>query len=258
MPDYYSILQVSPKAEPEVIKLAYKALAKKYHPDRCAEPDREERMQRINEAYEVLGDPSRRADYDRSRSSSSPPKPEPPRPEPVAPPVRPASPPSPAPPMPGTEKASARLAQLLLGSVLLLVGYFGFQALWGLHSQNLAQQKFEQGDYQGCVELVNQSIRSGSRDSANFLLRARCFNLMEQPEQALIDLDNAASLGAAEPAVALERATAFRALGRTEDALAALEGLKGEKIDEVRRSLESQRVLEERRRKSQRGTGPES
>ena len=63
-PDYYSILQVSPNAESAVIEAAYRRLAWKYHPDVNKSPDASERMKVINEAYEVLGDPMRRAQYD--------------------------------------------------------------------------------------------------------------------------------------------------------------------------------------------------
>lgn len=66
MLDYYSILQVMPSASDEVIKSAYKVLAKKYHPDSknyspevCAEKIRE-----LNTAYEVLSDESKRKQYD--------------------------------------------------------------------------------------------------------------------------------------------------------------------------------------------------
>lgn len=65
MLELYEILQVSPKAEPEVIQAAFKALAKKYHPDH--HPDKalaQLKMVRINEAWEVLGDPERRRRYD--------------------------------------------------------------------------------------------------------------------------------------------------------------------------------------------------
>lgn len=67
MKDYYEILQVSPNAEPEVIASAYRRLARKYHPDAYAGPDATERMRELNEAYEVLSDPARRAEYDRAR-----------------------------------------------------------------------------------------------------------------------------------------------------------------------------------------------
>lgn len=59
--DYYNVLQVSPDAEPEVIDMAYKALAKKHHPDVGGDV---EKMKLINEAYHVLRDPVRRQEYD--------------------------------------------------------------------------------------------------------------------------------------------------------------------------------------------------
>jgi DnaJ-class molecular chaperone len=65
--DHYKTLQVSRHAEPEVIEKAYKALAMKHHPDRAAPERKDEatrRLQRINEAYAVLSDPSKRRRYD--------------------------------------------------------------------------------------------------------------------------------------------------------------------------------------------------
>lgn len=66
-PDYYAILQVSPAAEKEVIEAAYRKLAQKYHPDINKSPGAEEKMKRINAAYEVLSDPAKRAAYDATR-----------------------------------------------------------------------------------------------------------------------------------------------------------------------------------------------
>lgn len=68
-PDYYKILQVDATAEPEVIEGAYRRLVKKYHPDVYKAPDADRRMQSINEAYEVLSDSAKRAQYDRRRNS---------------------------------------------------------------------------------------------------------------------------------------------------------------------------------------------
>ncbi|MFW6102866.1 MAG: DnaJ domain-containing protein [Chloroflexota bacterium] len=51
---YHQILQVAPDAEPEVIAAAYRALAKKYHPDRSDAPDAMARMARLNVAYQSL------------------------------------------------------------------------------------------------------------------------------------------------------------------------------------------------------------
>jgi curved DNA-binding protein CbpA len=71
MPDYYEVLQVHPRAESEVIRAAYRTLARKYHPDLGGDPSR---MIAINDAWDVLGDPRRRAEYDelRARIGGSP------------------------------------------------------------------------------------------------------------------------------------------------------------------------------------------
>ena len=63
--NYNEILQVSPEAEPLVIAAAYKRLAQAYHPDMTKDPLAGARIPDINEAYEVLSDPIRRAAYDR-------------------------------------------------------------------------------------------------------------------------------------------------------------------------------------------------
>ena len=62
--NYYQILQVDPAAEPEVITAAYKRLSIKYHPDTNRSAEAHQRMQEINEAYQVLKDPARRTHYD--------------------------------------------------------------------------------------------------------------------------------------------------------------------------------------------------
>ena len=73
-PDPYKILQVDSEAEDEVIQAAYRRLAQKYHPDRATGADAMERMVSINAAWELIGEPQRRAAYDRSvRHPASPP-----------------------------------------------------------------------------------------------------------------------------------------------------------------------------------------
>mgnify|MGYP000017642611 CR=1 FL=1 len=66
MKDYYAILGVSREATQEEIKKAYRRLALQYHPDRNpGDKEAEERFKEINEAYAVLSDPEKRAQYDR-------------------------------------------------------------------------------------------------------------------------------------------------------------------------------------------------
>ena len=66
--DLYEILQVSPRAEFEVIEAAFRRLALKYHPDRNPTLAANERMQEINRAYAILKDPLQRTNYDLLRS----------------------------------------------------------------------------------------------------------------------------------------------------------------------------------------------
>lgn len=63
--DYYESLGVPRTASADDIKRAFRRLAMQYHPDRNKEPGAEEKFKEINEAYEVLSDPEKRAAYDR-------------------------------------------------------------------------------------------------------------------------------------------------------------------------------------------------
>ncbi len=66
MINYYEILEVSQNASKEVIEKAYKVLAKKYHPDLNpdSKKEAENKMKKINEAYDVLIDDKKRENYD--------------------------------------------------------------------------------------------------------------------------------------------------------------------------------------------------
>jgi curved DNA-binding protein CbpA len=68
-PDYYRVLQVDPAANPLVIQAAYRALAQIFHPDVFGDEDE---MKKINAAWEVLGDPRRRREYDIERAGRHP------------------------------------------------------------------------------------------------------------------------------------------------------------------------------------------
>lgn len=62
--DYYAIMGVKPTDDLKTIKTAYRRLARKYHPDVSKEPDTEARFKEVAEAWEVLSDEQRRAEYD--------------------------------------------------------------------------------------------------------------------------------------------------------------------------------------------------
>ena len=59
--EYYEVLQVSPNAGPEVIAAAYKALARKYHPDKSRDSTATLKMAKVNRAYEILSGLTARA-----------------------------------------------------------------------------------------------------------------------------------------------------------------------------------------------------
>ena len=69
--DYYKILDVDPGADKKAIKTAFRKLARKYHPDVSDQHDAEEKFKEVAEAYEVLKDSDKRAEYDEIRQYGS-------------------------------------------------------------------------------------------------------------------------------------------------------------------------------------------
>lgn len=66
--DYYQVLGVEPNASDTEIKQAFRRLARKHHPDVSKAKGAEDRFKAVNEAYEVLRDKERRAEYDALRA----------------------------------------------------------------------------------------------------------------------------------------------------------------------------------------------
>jgi curved DNA-binding protein len=68
MKDYYATLGVTPQTSMEEMKRCYRKLARKYHPDVSKLPEAENNFKEINEAWEVLKDPQKKAQYDQIRA----------------------------------------------------------------------------------------------------------------------------------------------------------------------------------------------
>lgn len=64
--DFYTILGISQYAKYREIKVAYRRLALKYHPDRNSSPFAEDAIKRINAAFEILSDKDKRRQYDKA------------------------------------------------------------------------------------------------------------------------------------------------------------------------------------------------
>jgi len=135
MSSHYETLNVTRGAEDVVIESAYRALMKRYHPDKTnGDPAAAERAKAINAAYSTLRDPESRARYDRTLGQEAPPRRPEPRPQPKPQPApqpqaaRPAEPTArhdPAPPA-GSAPRSGLVSAAFIGlAVLIGIGALG-------------------------------------------------------------------------------------------------------------------------------------
>ena len=146
---YYELLQVTPTADLEIITAAYRALIRRHHPDRNPSPNAEATTKLLNEAWEVLSDPTRRADYDRGlgvQTNRPAPPPRPPtRPTQETPPPNRPPPPPIASQLLGYLKDAFDTASLINGgltliklvvmaSILVAIGFF-VSAVWAALSE---------------------------------------------------------------------------------------------------------------------------
>ena len=68
--DYYQVLGVSKTADSAAIKKQYRKLARELHPDKTkGDKKLEDRFKAVSEAYDVLGDDKKRAEYDQARAA---------------------------------------------------------------------------------------------------------------------------------------------------------------------------------------------
>jgi curved DNA-binding protein CbpA len=70
VPDYYEVLQVNSKADPDMIHRVYRLLAQRFHPDN-PETGNQDAFRKLLEAYRVLSDPEQRASYDIKHGSQN-------------------------------------------------------------------------------------------------------------------------------------------------------------------------------------------
>jgi len=110
MDDWYSLLQVNPGADPEVIATAHRWLSERYSPENDPSEEAAEKLRQVNAAFAVVGDADRRAAYDAERAPAVPATMDPVPPAEIEAPLEPAGEPQPA-------KKSGRAASVMLGVV---------------------------------------------------------------------------------------------------------------------------------------------
>lgn len=183
--DPYRELGLSPEAaaEPELVRAAFKALAKKYHPDRHPDAEgkarAEEKMRRLNEAQQLILS----GQYRPPATVSMVPSAE------VA-----ASPPGPPAVRKPSRAAEARRPMSfgpVLVAVLILVACVTAPIL--LKRDHLAEalELEKQGQFSQALEKANLAVADDPRAGEPYLVRARLWLELGQPERARTDLANA-------------------------------------------------------------------
>ena len=173
--DYYEVLGVSRNSEPEVIEAAYRALMKKYHPDRSGNSaDPGGRAQSINEAYAVLRDGYRRRIYDKMHPAYRPAAAAPKRPAPSQAnrkPAAPVRPPASPRPRQGSRRTTARppigmaFSRSQLRMAGLIVGCIGLLAVAALAVPGTAPSPFTNSQTL-LLPPVRASVLGGGRKQA--------------------------------------------------------------------------------------------
>lgn len=189
--DPYAELQLSPDAEPELVKAAFKALAKKYHPDRFTDPAEkkraEARMARINEAQDLIQSGKYRPPPPEAPLRPEPPPPPPPQATSPNPSRKPkAEPPVRAKPIP---TAPFVIAALFFVAITVLPGAFSSNHL------NKALELERQGQYQESLEELNAAVEKTPHNRELYRHRARLWQKLGKPERAAVDLKNAETPG---------------------------------------------------------------
>lgn len=187
--DPYRELGLSPEAanEPELVRAAFKALAKKYHPDAYQEPaakaSAEEKMKLLNEAQRLILS----GEYRPNPPACPPAVPE----TVVPPPHRQASPPA------GKVTATSP-RNLAVGPILFLLACLLalvlLPTMLGHDHLAEAQSLEEQGRLGNALEAADRAIKNDPRNAEAFLLRARLYKKLGHLQRARVDLDNARSL----------------------------------------------------------------
>ena len=186
--DPYAELQLSPDAEPELVKAAFKALAKKYHPDRFSDPKKkaeaEAKMARLNAAQTLLQSGTYQPPPTRSEH---PPAPPPPRPSPPQ-----KETPSSASIVRERKKTPKPVpwAPFLLAACVFLV----LLVLPGVFSGNHLEQALElerRGRLQDSLAHLNKAVAQSPHERELYRHRARIWTKLGEPEKAQVDLRNA-------------------------------------------------------------------